>query len=114
MSIANSLADIPAALLTVLPQAVYHYIAPDSTAAPYITWAEDGQGDSLHSNNTMTAQAITGAVHLFTRAEYDPLFDKIQKVLRLRQIPYRLNSVQYERDTGLIHYEWVWEVAADS
>ena len=21
-----------------------------------------------------------------------------------------LNSVQYEEDTGLIHYEWYWEV----
>ena len=21
-----------------------------------------------------------------------------------------LNSVQYEEETGLIHYEWVWEV----
>lgn len=113
MSIAKHLSDIPAAMLGVLPQAVYHYIAPDSTAAPYITWAEDGQGDSLCSDNTMVAQAITGTVHLFTRAEYDPLVDKIQKALKLWHIPHHLNSVQYETDTGLIHYEWVWEVATD-
>ena len=25
-------------------------------------------------------------------------------------IAWYLNSIQYEEDTGLIHYEWVWEV----
>lgn len=102
--------DVIEALLAVLPRAVYHYQAPDNTAAPYIVWAEDGQGDSMCGDNIMTAQAVEGTVDYFTDVEYDPNVDKLQRALRVRQIPHRLNSVQYERDTGLVHYEWVWQV----
>lgn len=105
------LKDVPTALLKVM-KAVYHYTAPENTPAPYIVWAEDGRGDSLCSDNHTSAQALTGTVDYFTRTEYDKNVDKIQLAFTLGNIPYRLNSVQYEKDTGLIHYEWVWEVAA--
>ena len=58
----------------------------------------------------MSEQAIEGTIDYFTRTEYDPNFEKIQEVLSEAEISYRLNSVQYEDETGYIHYEWVFQV----
>ena len=48
--------------------------------------------------------------HLFTKNEDDPLFERIPAALESIGASWYLNSVQYEDDTGLIHYEWYWEV----
>lgn len=99
---------IKEALLTVGPQ-VSHYAAakqPDK----YIVWAEDGQTDAVWADGRMQEQAIGGTIDYFTMTENDPNFEKIQYALNDAEIPFRLNSVQYEADTGYIHYEWVFEV----
>jgi len=98
-------------MLIVLPEAVYHFTAPSKVKAPYIVWAEDSQGNAQHADNVMGSQAVQGTIDYFTFEEYDPNFDKIQRSLTIHHIPFRLNSVQFEEDTGLIHYEWTWEVA---
>lgn len=104
-----ALTDVRDALLLALPEAVYHFEAPEKSAAPYIVWAEDSQGDAQHANNAMIHQAIRGTIDLFTRNEYDPLFQKIQQALTVCHIPFRLNSIQREQETKLIHYEWIFE-----
>lgn len=96
---------------TLLPLGipVSHYTAnekPDS----YIVWAEDNQGAAQWADGRMENQAIEGTIHHFTRKEYDPMEDKIMDALNEAGISFRLNSVQYEDDTGYIHTEWVWEV----
>lgn len=104
------LTDLRDALLLVgVP--VYHFEAPERKVDQYIVWAEDSQGDSRHADNGMIGQSIAGSIDYFTRTEYDDTFRKIQRALTVKGIPYRLNSVQRERDTGYIHYEWIWEVA---
>lgn len=103
-----SLDIIKNALLTVgVP--VNHYSAvkkPDK----YIVWTEDGQADSGHGDNRMITQVITGTVDYFTRMEDDPNFFAIQSALNGVDIAWRLNSIQFEDDTKLVHYEWVWEL----
>ena len=42
--------------------------------------------------------------------EYDELIDKIQDALNKNCISFNLNSVQYEDETGYIHYEWRFEI----
>lgn len=106
----TSLHDVKAALLLVLPTAVYHMQAPSGTSGDYLIWAEDTAGHTLHSNNHQTHQSIEGTIDLYTQTEFSPHFSKVQKALSLRGIPYRLSSVQYEQDTGYFHYEWVFEV----
>ena len=96
------------ALLKVTNQ-VSHYKAFKKTDQ-YIVWAEDSQGDALYGDNRMSEQAIEGTIDYFTRTEYDPNFEKIQEVLSEAEISYRLNSVQYEDETGYIHYECVFQV----
>lgn len=39
------------------------------------------------------------------------MVDKIQAALIAACISFSLNSVQLEEETGLIHYEWIWEVS---
>lgn len=103
-----NLAEIKTALSTVgVPVNRYHAIKkPDK----YIVWAEDGQSGGLYSDNRMSEQVIQGTIDYFTKTEDDPNIDKIQDALNSAEIPFRLNSVQYEEDTGFIHYEWLFEV----
>lgn len=74
----------------------------------YIVWAEDGQGESQWGDGRMTRQAVQGTIDYFTKTEYDPNVEKIQEAIN-GVVSWRLNSIQYEDETGFIHYEWVWE-----
>lgn len=103
--------EIKKALLTVTPN-VYHYHAK-GTKKPdkYIVWAEDGETGASHADNRKRKQAMGGTVDYFTKMEYDPAVEAIQTALNDAGIGWRLESIQYEEDTGYIHYEWVWEVS---
>lgn len=103
-----TLNDIKTALLSVTSN-VNRY---DGTGLKgnYIVWAEDGQSESIWADNQMINQAITGTVDYFTKIENDPKVDAIQTALGAIGLSYKLNSVQYEKDTKYIHYEWVWDL----
>lgn len=108
--IMNSITDLIKlrdTLLTITDK-VYHYRSDSDAQAPYIVWAEDGQEDSIHADGKMVEQTLEGTVHYFTPNEFDPNFDNIQNALSEAGISFRLNSIQKEIETGLIHYEWVW------
>jgi len=99
---------IKSALLSCTSK-VYHFKAANATA-PYVVWAEDGQAKSVWAGNRMVRQGISGTVDLYTKTlNGEPLFGAIQAALN-GVCSWRLNSVQYEDDTGLLHYEWVFEV----
>ena len=95
-------------MLSVVPE-VYHYTAA-SKADKYIAWAEDMEADSQAGDNKKICQSVQGTVDYFTKQEFDPNVDKIQQAFDGAEIPWRLNSVQYEEETQYIHYEWVWEI----
>ena len=103
------LANVRDIFLTLLPDATFHYKAK-GTPEQYIVWAEDGQAGSSHADDKMQNQAIEGTVDLFTKVEFDPLFDLIQVAMNNSDMTWELNSVQHEEDTGYIHYEWVWQI----
>lgn len=103
-----TLNDLKNLILTIGPP-VFHYFA-DKQKGNYIVWAEDGEGDSGHADNQKTTQIIQGTIDYFTKTENDPIIEQIQDKLSSARIAWRLNSVQYEQDTGYIHYEWVWEL----
>lgn len=102
------ISKVKGALLTV-SQNVGHYEALKKVC-PYIVYAEDG-AIGLRVDNQTQAQATTGTVDLFTKTESDPLKDRMQTALNGAGISWYLNTVQYEPDTGIIHYEWVWSCA---
>lgn len=83
------------------------------TSPPYIVWAEDSPGDKVVANGRTQNQAIAGTVDLFTRTlEGEPLAEAIPAALD-EVCAWRLNSIQFEEDKGLLHYEWIWEVEKD-
>lgn len=86
----------------------YHYTAKPNAAPPYLVWMEDGDND-LAADNTHVERIYQGTVDLYTKTEDDPLMEHVPEVLESIEAAWYLNSVQYEDDTGLIHYEWVWE-----
>lgn len=85
---------------------VYHYKAwqqPDT----YIVWAEDGESDAVHGDNRKQKQIIDVTIDVFTKTEYDPIIEQLQQAFNDRGIPFELLSIQYEDDTGYIHYEYL-------
>ena len=74
---------------------------------PYIVWSEDGSED-LEGDNAHTEAGYSGTIDLYTKTEDDPLTAAIRGVLDRLECAWYLNSVQYEAETGLLHYEWVW------
>ena len=66
-------------------------------------------GISLTGDNTHAEDLLEGTIDLYTRALRADAFNAISAKLRTLDLAYRLNSVQYESDTRLLHYEWVWQ-----
>lgn len=94
--------------LAALTDSCYHYFAKPGTTPPYIVWAEDSDND-LAANNVHAERCYEGTIDLFTKREGNVLVEAIPSALEGIGAAYYLNSVQYEEDTGLIHFEWVWE-----
>ena len=88
---------------------VYHYDALDAKSE-YIVWAESGESSSLTADNEKKEQSIGGTIDLFTQTEYNNIVDELQDKLNKNKISFVLNSVQYEDETKLIHYEWEFEI----
>ncbi len=102
--IADALTSIPS-----LGSNVYHYWRFGADA-PYCIWQEDGEV-GLQGDNHKAEQGITGTVDYFTLTEYDGNIEAIQIALNgVENLSWRINSIQYEEDTNLIHYEWRWEL----
>lgn len=106
----SKLKKIETALTQIDGLTVYHYWHPRLNA-PYCIWAEDGEGNSLDGDNHKAEQVIRGTIDYFTRKEFDETVEIIQENLNTTEdVGWVLNSVQYEDETNLIHYEWTFEV----
>lgn len=86
----------------------YHYYRM-MMDLPYLVWQEDSEDNSFNADNSRAEQLIHGTTDYFTKTEYDPAVDAIQDCLEgLPNVSWRLNSVQYEENVNVIHYEWEW------
>lgn len=76
----------------------------------YFVWQEEGQ-NVLGADSCLGERAIQGSTDLFTKQENDPWKAAFETSLDAAVgVAWYLNSIQYEEDTGFVHYEWVWEV----
>lgn len=75
----------------------------------YFVWQEDGGNDFI-ADGKHVEKAVTGTSDLFTKNEFDPWKKEFESALDDANIPWALNSVDYEEDTGFYHYEWTWTV----
>ena len=96
------------AALAGLTDRCYRYTAAKNAKAPYIVWAEDSEANLFGDGGKVLERSVQGTVDLFTRREGDPLMVQIPEALNRGGTIHYLNSVQYEDETGLIHYEWVF------
>ena len=105
------LSDLRDVLLEVLPD-VFHYEAwakPDK----YIVWAEDNESDAGYGDNKKITQVIQGTIDYYTKTEFDNTVVLIQQKLNSIDVAWQLSSIQHEKNTGYIHYEWVFELEGE-
>lgn len=83
-------------------------VRPDTD---YLVIAIDDEANSLHSDNHKECQAPQGTVDLFTVTNDRSTMLQVQNVLNTFDgCAWHLNSVQYEDDTRLLHWEWVFSL----
>lgn len=96
-----------AALAEAVPNC-YHYWRPQMTA-PFLVWQEERDGGQ-QADNERQERKFHGTVDYYTKVEYDAALDRIETAMTESGAGWYLESVQFEDPTGLIHFEWVFEV----
>ena len=83
-------------------------VRPDTD---YLVIGIDGEANSLEANNQKVNQSPQGTVDLFTYRNDREIMLSVQNVLdTFDGCGWYLNSVQYEDDTRLLHWEWVFSL----
>ena len=108
LSLQSKIKYIGKALNDALPGIVFHYRRP--VKYPYLVWQEDMESDSAYVDNHKTEQAIHCTADYYTKTEYDPNIDVVQDIFDGLGLVWRIEAVQYEEDTKLIHYTNEFEV----
>lgn len=88
-----------------------HYAwAPAPASGDYGVWSEDGVND-FEADGVHAERAVTGTIDLFCRSDASTSPAAVESVLRSQPCcAWSLNSIQFEEETGLIHYEWIYNV----
>lgn len=82
-----------------------HYAWSKAPDGDYGTYSEN-RGDDLTADNKHIEKGTEGFISYFTRDDSGTPRVMIETALSNLGIPWYLNSIQYENDTGYIHYEW--------
>lgn len=85
-----------------------HFGWSKAPSGDYGVYAEDGAND-LIAGNKHVEKALQGTVDYFTWDDSGAPKATIEAALESVPVAYYLNSVQFENDSGYIHYEWVFE-----
>ena len=75
----------------------------------YFVWIEE-DGRDLLGNDRHIERGQRGRTSLYTKREFDPWKEQFEHALDTFGLSWRLNSTQFEEDTGFWHYEWLWGV----
>lgn len=86
-----------------------HYAWSKAPEGDYGTYSESN-GNDLIADDKHIERGTEGYINLFTRDDTDTPRVKIETALNSLNIAWNLNTVQYENDTGFIHYEWEFGV----
>jgi len=102
------------AILEVDCDYITRHCAADDATPPYIVWAESMEAESFYGDGGKIYQAIQGTVDLYSKDPDDPLEKEIKSTFNAHEIGFYLNDVLYERDTKLIHHEWVFTIVQEA
>ena len=94
---------------TDIPLAEYAWDArPDGN---YLVVGIDGESASLQADGHKVNQAPQGTVDLYSKTNDREQMQAVQTILNnFDGCAWYLNSVQYEDDTRLLHWEWVFSL----
>ena len=97
--------------LAGLSVSVFHYTRPKSVTNRYGVWQEEGGTNSFHADNGKAEHTVSGSLDYYTKTEFDPAADEIQKLLTETEgCSWELVTVLFEEKTNLFHYSWDWEI----
>lgn len=83
-----------------------HYGWSRAPEGDYGVVAEDS-GEDFIANDVHLERGTAGTVDLFTRDDTSAPRDAVEAVLNASGAAWSLNTIQFENDTGFIHYEWL-------
>ena len=84
---------------------------PDTVS--YGTVRLDFEADALGGDDRKVDAAYEGSVDLYTHGNKWTLVAEVESALEsVCGSSWRLNSIQYERETGLVHREFVFQIEA--
>ena len=102
------------ALVTALKASKIPFAEYDWKKRPtgdYGTVQLDYEADADHGDNRKVARAWGGSVDLFMHGRDEVKINWVEEILEsICESCWTLESVQHERETGLMHYEWRFEV----
>lgn len=75
----------------------------------YFVWQEEDIG-GLHGDNGYGERVVKGTTDLFTTEEFDPWVESFSQSLEESGSSWQYEFVERERETGLYHHAWEWEV----
>ncbi|MGN0194400.1 MAG: hypothetical protein ACI39G_04770 [Pseudoramibacter sp.] len=83
----------------------------DNPKDNFILWGEDGTTRAF-GDGVAGQKAVQGTVDYYTKTEYDPIVDEIDTAILNTAVTWLDDgpTIDYEPDTGYIHYQWIWEV----
>ena len=82
-----------------------HFAWSHAPEGDYGTWSEE-YGTEFKAGSVVAEQVMNGYVDYFTRDDSGAPKTAIEKAMTDAGIVWHLDTVQYENDTGYIHYTW--------
>ena len=95
--------------LTAAGQLWAHYAWSKAPAGDYGTWGEEGD-NVLRADNRSAEHATRYDLHYYTRDDTGAPKATIEAALDALPCAWTLDYVDFEEDSGYIHYEWIIEV----
>lgn len=74
----------------------------------YGVYSLSGQKALSSDSNAGSEKMLEGFIDYFCRSDALTAKNAIESALSGLGLYWELNSVQYEDDTGYLHYEWIW------
>ena len=109
-SVNDKLRRVESLLKNIAPDISFHYRRP-SEMKRFIVWQEEAEDVPFSANNRKQEVCMTGSIDVYTPNEYDQLIDDLTAALaQAQRIQAQINAVQYEDETGLIHYTFAFWV----
>ena len=81
-------------------------------SADHGVYSEDDE-NTLFANGKHAESVLQGTIDYFTRDDSKAPKATIEAALDSVDVAWYVNSIQFEDDTGFIHYEWVFEAVDD-